>query len=325
MSKVKSRFRFGTKGGSADGLSKSNELSECKKFYSNLPKVLTGVLQPGHHSMTGKNNANYEEKNLVKFLEKQKVNLTGSLQNAVGEMSSTYTQIVDLKGERDLRIQADLYDPIKESILHDLNHISKLKKSVSSMESEVATARKNFEKNPQDTLASEKLSRATGALEQAREGHDRAVNAFKQDESKRLAMLRESAQIQQEFYKKAADNFAQLVSNLNAIQEQASSVGYSLNQNGMPEISTAYDVPQPNFGYTTTVKGNVARPGNETKSTSGLGQCKALYDFEAEAEDDLSLKKGDIATILEKVDDQWYYGEKGGKTGHFPVEFVERI
>lgn len=32
-----------------------------------------------------------------------------------------------------------------------------------------------------------------------------------------------------------------------------------------------------------------------------MTKCQALYDFEAEQDDDLGLKKGDIATIIEKV------------------------
>lgn len=47
-----------------------------------------------------------------------------ALDDALEDTASTYTQINDLKSERDLKIQADLYKPINETILHDLNQIS---------------------------------------------------------------------------------------------------------------------------------------------------------------------------------------------------------
>ncbi|CDS42920.1 nostrin [Echinococcus multilocularis] len=88
--------------------------------------------------------------------------------------------------------------------------------------------------------------------------------------------------------------------------------------------TTYYDKPQSNFGYAAVVKRTPSTAQNDAqKTTKALTNCKALYDFEAEQDDDLSFKKGDIATILEKVDDQWYFGEKDGRRGHFPVEFVQ--
>jgi len=61
------------------------------------------------------------------------------------------------------------------------------------------------------------------------------------------------------------------------------------------------------------------------ESGSG-GQCRALYDYDAENPDDLSFKEGDIITVLDKTDPSgWYEGEVSGVRGFFPSNFVEEI
>ncbi|KAI8508452.1 hypothetical protein Bbelb_135510 [Branchiostoma belcheri] len=50
-----------------------------------------------------------------------------------------------------------------------------------------------------------------------------------------------------------------------------------------------------------------------------------LYDFEAEQEDELSLKEGEEVFLKEAFDDDWLVGEVKGRVGRFPVAFVQII
>eukprot|EP00026_Physarum_polycephalum_P002600 Phypoly_transcript_02607.p1 GENE.Phypoly_transcript_02607~~Phypoly_transcript_02607.p1 ORF type:complete len:872 (+),score=218.83 Phypoly_transcript_02607:31-2616(+) len=55
-------------------------------------------------------------------------------------------------------------------------------------------------------------------------------------------------------------------------------------------------------------------------------QVRALYDFEAENEDELNMRQGDIVTVLSKEDDNWWEGElPTGARGKFPTNYVEVI
>lgn len=328
MDKIKTKLHFGGKSKSnAVGSSKENEISEIKKFYTHYQKALSGVLQPNRRfkptssSKNGKSNTVvYEEKSLVTFIKKHNEHITGNLHQALQDTANTYEQVITFKSNRDSHLQTELFTPIKDSVLKDLNYISKLKKEVSDAENEVNSARKGTEKNPQDQSAIDKLSRANSNLAQAKEHLQRSIDTFERDESNRINMFIQAAKIQQDFYKNAADSFSQLVANLNTIKERSTNNTYS-NEN------TSHNAMKSNnegLGYTTTIKDfNYSAPGH--KGNVENSKCKALYDFTAEAEDDLSLHKGDEPTILEQVDDQWYYGELNGKKGHFPVEFVEKI
>ncbi|XP_034549517.1 nostrin [Notolabrus celidotus] len=65
--------------------------------------------------------------------------------------------------------------------------------------------------------------------------------------------------------------------------------------------------------------------GHITPVMSSLGNCKALYDFTPEQDDELTLKEGDLLDIYRKEENGWWFGELNGKTGHFPSTYVEEL
>lgn len=54
-------------------------------------------------------------------------------------------------------------------------------------------------------------------------------------------------------------------------------------------------------------------------------RCIARFDYEAGEPDDLDFVSGDVIRIIERVNDEWLRGELKGKTGVFPVAFVEIV
>ncbi|KAI9799352.1 MAG: hypothetical protein M1833_004051 [Piccolia ochrophora] len=63
-------------------------------------------------------------------------------------------------------------------------------------------------------------------------------------------------------------------------------------------------------------------------SSSPPFKVKAVYDYTSPHEDDLSFPNGQVITVTEEEEADWYYGEyespKGKKEGLFPRNFVER-
>ncbi|XP_049576183.1 SH3 domain-containing protein 19 isoform X3 [Syngnathus scovelli] len=78
-----------------------------------------------------------------------------------------------------------------------------------------------------------------------------------------------------------------------------------------------------------TVK-KVALPGmvsNQSEALkpaqSSVEWAQARHDFEGEAEDELSFKRGDSILVTKHIDDEWSCGRLNGKEGIFPKAFVE--
>ncbi|XP_073344387.1 SH3 domain-containing kinase-binding protein 1 isoform X2 [Pagrus major] len=59
----------------------------------------------------------------------------------------------------------------------------------------------------------------------------------------------------------------------------------------------------------------------------GREQCKVLFPYEAQNEDELSIKEGEIVNIITKecADAGWWMGEIGGRQGVFPDNFVKLL
>lgn len=52
---------------------------------------------------------------------------------------------------------------------------------------------------------------------------------------------------------------------------------------------------------------------------------KANYNFTAEAENELSIKKEDLIKVVRKIDEGWWVGSLNGKTGMFPSNYVSIV
>ena len=58
-------------------------------------------------------------------------------------------------------------------------------------------------------------------------------------------------------------------------------------------------------------------------SSSLTHQVVALYAYEAQGSQELSLDEGAIVTVVTKEDDVWWCGQlEDGKTGMFPAAYV---
>jgi hypothetical protein len=63
----------------------------------------------------------------------------------------------------------------------------------------------------------------------------------------------------------------------------------------------------------------------ERKQVLVLGRCKAIYDYEANLYDELSIKTGDVISIHDKQADGWWLGELNGAVGIFPATYVHEV
>ena len=52
---------------------------------------------------------------------------------------------------------------------------------------------------------------------------------------------------------------------------------------------------------------------------------KALFNFEAQEADELRLREGDIITVLDRNDQNWWKGLCNGNKGMFPVPYVKEL
>ena len=52
-------------------------------------------------------------------------------------------------------------------------------------------------------------------------------------------------------------------------------------------------------------------------------RCKASFDFEPENDGELGFKEGDVITLTNQIDDNWFEGMLQGQSGLFTINYVE--
>ncbi|KAM5196726.1 SH3 domain-containing kinase-binding protein 1 isoform 15-T19 [Hipposideros larvatus] len=76
----------------------------------------------------------------------------------------------------------------------------------------------------------------------------------------------------------------------------------------------------------TTATPDSSKPEMDSR-TKSKDYCKVIFPYEAQNDDELTIKEGDIVTLINKdcIDVGWWEGELNGRRGVFPDNFVKLL
>ena len=102
----------------------------------------------------------------------------------------------------------------------------------------------------------------------------------------------------------------------------------NLNLKTHSELHPTQIEPEPQIETQTQIQEPINQTSNQTSTSNpvqtGLS-ARAIYDYQAEAEDEITFDPGELITDIDQFDDGWWNGMCRGKYGMFPSNYVELI
>ncbi|XP_009982957.1 PREDICTED: nebulette, partial [Tauraco erythrolophus] len=97
---------------------------------------------------------------------------------------------------------------------------------------------------------------------------------------------------------------------------------------GAPVLPGAYQQSQSQgYGYMHQTSMSSMRSMHSQPHSAGLRTYRAMYDYSAQDEDEVSFRDGDYIINVQPIDDGWMYGtvQRTGKTGMLPANYIEFV
>uniref|UniRef100_A0A8U8CBW6 Endophilin-A2 n=1 Tax=Geospiza parvula TaxID=87175 RepID=A0A8U8CBW6_GEOPR len=174
----------------------------------------------------------------------------------------------------------------------------------------------DYKKKRQGKIPDEELRQAMEKFEESKEVAETSMHNLLETDIEQVSQLSALVDAQLDYHRQAVQILDELAEKLKRRMREASS---RPKREYKPKPRETYDFREPD-------QSNGGFSCNPTpKASAPLDQpcCKALYDFEPENDGELGFKEGDIITLTNQIDENWYEGMIHGQSGFFPLNYVE--
>lgn len=230
------------------------------------------------------------------------------------EMGEALKQMADVKYSLDDNIKQSFLEPLHHLQTKDLKEVMHHRKKLQGRRLDFDCKRRRQAKDDEIRQAEEKFAES---LTLAQIGMFNLLD----NDVEQVAQLTFFAEGLLEYHQQCTEILKGLVSTLMEKKEEAVNrpkfefvpkTLADLHIEGIHDLNHASPLPSP-------VKSPARTPVAPAKGPC----CTALYDFEPENQGELGFKENDVITLINKVDENWFEGSINGKTGYFPISYVQ--
>lgn len=238
----------------------------------------------------------------------QDVGTIGACFEYIGDIER---QIADARAQMDLDVNEQFLEPVRQFIKGEVHEVLNHKKKFKGRRLDYDVKKRNLEKK-RDERNEEAYRVAEGKFEESRELTMQGMVQLQNGEAEQISQLRAFMDAQRRFHETALSSLNDVIGYLD---DQIGNVSngprreYAPMERASPSVSS---VPEPEA------------PARAMAASNGGQQVRALFDFEAEQEGELTFLKDDIINLTAKIDENWYEGQLQGSNacGIFPSSYV---
>ncbi|KAM8841855.1 SH3 domain containing GRB2 like 2a, endophilin A1 isoform 2-T2 [Synchiropus picturatus] len=234
-------------------------------------------------------------------------------------------ELAEVKDALDMEVKQNFIDPLQNLHEKDLKEIQHHLKKMEGRRLDF-----DYKKKRQGKVTEDELKQALEKFDESKDIAEISMFNLLESDIEQVSQLSALVQAQVEYHSRAAEILTQLSSKIDErikdcsnkpkkeyIPKPRTSLDFSLseNHNGgihsarSPGESVQQDAPQ--------------FPPSSPPAPMDQPCCRALYDFDPENEGELGFKEGDIITLTNKIDENWYEGMLHGNSGFFPINYVD--
>nr|KAF6482008.1 SH3 domain containing GRB2 like 1, endophilin A2 [Molossus molossus] len=193
----------------------------------------------------------------------------------------------------------------------------------------------DYKKKRQGKIPDEELRQALEKFEESKEVAETSMHNLLETDIEQVSQLSALVDAQLEYHRQAVQILDELANKLKRRMREASS---RPKREYKPKPREPFDLGEPeqsNGGFPCAPAPKITASSSfrssdkpirtPSRSMPPLDQpsCKALYDFEPENDGELGFHEGDIITLTNQIDENWYEGMLHGQSGFFPLSYVE--
>ncbi|CAL8268246.1 unnamed protein product [Arctogadus glacialis] len=232
---------------------------------------------------------------------------------ALVDVGDSMRRMAEVKDSLDIDVKQNFIDPLQGLCDKDLREIQHHLKKLEGRRLDYDYKKKRQGKIPDLEIRQ--------ALEKFHESKDVAetsmYNLLETDQVEQVSQLSSLVESQLQYHRQAVTVLDELSDKLRERMNEAQS---RPRREYTPKPKPVYDYEdndQSNGDYSTVV------PPPARNSVPEQPSCKALYDFDPENEGELGFREGDVITLTNQIDENWYEGMLHGQSGFFPLNYVE--
>lgn len=238
--------------------------------------------------------------------------------------------LAEVKDSLDIEVKQNFIDPLQNLCDKDLKEIQHHLKKLEGRRLDF-----DYKKKRQGKIPDEELRQALEKFEESKEVAETSMHNLLETDIEQVSQLSALVDAQLEYHRQAVQILDELANKLKRRMREASS---RPKREYKPKPREPFDLGEPeqsNGGFPCTPAPKITASSSfrssdkpirtPSRSMPPLDQpsCKALYDFEPENDGELGFHEGDIITLTNQIDENWYEGMLHGQSGFFPLSYVE--
>ncbi|KAJ8374451.1 hypothetical protein SKAU_G00050310 [Synaphobranchus kaupii] len=177
----------------------------------------------------------------------------------------------------------------------------------------------DYKKKRQGKIPDEEVRQALEKFHESKEVAETSMYNLLETDIEQVSQLSSLVESQLQYHRQAVEILDELSDKMQSRMNEAQSRPRQEYTAKPKPVFDYGEADQSNGGFTPSFA-----PPPRT-SVSEQPCCKALYDFEPENEGELGFREGDIITLTNQIDENWFEGALHGRSGFFPLNYVEVV